>query len=222
MKIKEYKTLGVQIKRSVPASYEEFDKLANRLLACLDEGTNNVTYRGDLGEIRDIAIHGREAVPASDGKPAIAPFKGLEELTGKPRLSKKVKKGDKEVEVPGETEEEYIERIFGPIETWKDNPPKQLMDQMQAASDAVPFDPSERVRQPVRPPKLAQKWKDTALRFLSGKSDLAKASALITKTINKTYTPVVATPKDDPKNVEALGWLMKETQDAQDAFANIK
>lgn len=226
MKVEKFKTLGIAIDRQVPSDAAEFDKLAGKVGACVDEAIANVTYRGDLAAIRELAIHGREAVPAKDGQPAIPEFKGLEELLKKPRLTKMVKKGkkgeEKDVEVWDETEEEFIERLFGPTETWKDNPPKQLTDTINAASVACPFDPRQRERKPAGPKKLADKWKTTAADFISGKKSLPKLQAALAKMLNgKQFTPPVATPKDDPKNIEALGWLCKEYAEAQDAFASL-
>lgn len=227
MKTESFKTLGVPVALSVPSTVEEFDQLAKRAGACLDEAVSNVVYRGTFNELRELIVSGRDAEPAKDGQPAISEFKGLEELTGKPRTTKKVKRGDKEVEIYDESPQEYVTRVFGPVDSWNGNAPDVLAKTVAAAGLAVAFDPSAREKQPAGPKKLAEKYKTTATNFLLGKTnpvtkkpyDLKKLQAAFAKDLGgKQFVPVVATPVDDPKNVEALGWVCKEWEAAQDQF----
>lgn len=219
MKTKEYTSLGVTVPFAVPESVDEFDKNAKRSGACLDEATNNVIYRGSLAEFRDLLIHGRDAVPATDSSPAVPAFKGLETLTMQPRKVKTEKKGDKEIETYDESEQEYINRVFGHRDTWNDVVPTQLASTAKAAAVLVAFDASATERKAKAPAKLAEKWKTTALDFLNGKKNLAKLGDAFKKFNVGPFVPLPApAPATDPKNVEALGWLCKAYADAQDAF----
>jgi hypothetical protein len=69
--------------------------------------------------------------------------------------------------------------------------------------------------------KLAEKYKTAALLFLDGKKDLKKFVAALEKKGLGTFAPKAGVPANDPANVEALGWLCKSWQDAQDAFAGM-
>lgn len=215
MKTQQFKTLGLQVNLSVPSTVEEFDANAKRAGACLEEATNNVIYRGSLAELRDLIIHGREEEKDASGKVTQTAFKGLEDVTGIARKTKKVKSGkeQKEVEVYDETEGEYIDRVVAT----KKVELSSFQSHFDAAAALVAFDASARERKPAGPKKLAEKFKTIATEFLSGKKSLDKLNAALSKSINKTFTKTGDTEKD----TLALGWLCKEYADAQDAFAKI-
>jgi len=214
MKTQQFKTLGLNVNLSVPTTVEEFDANAKRAGACLEEATNNVIYRGSLAELRDLIIHGRDEEKV-DGKVTVTAFKGLEEVTGVSRKTKKVKSGkeQKEVEVYDETEGEYLERLVAT----KKVELSTFQSHFDAAAALVAFDASARERKPAGPKKLAEKFKTIATEFLSGKKSLEKLNAALTKSISKTFTKTGDTEKD----TLALGWLCKEYADAQDVFAKV-
>jgi hypothetical protein len=214
MKTQQFKTLGLNVNLSVPTTVEEFDSNAKRAGACLEEATNNVIYRGSLAELRDLIIHGRDEEKV-DGKVTVTAFKGLEEVTGVARKTKKVKSGkeQKEVEVYDETEGEYIERLVAT----KKVELSTFQSHFDAAAALVAFDASARERKPAGPKKLAEKFKTIATEFLSGKKSLEKLNAALTKSISKTFTKT----GDVEKDTLALGWLCKEYADAQDVFAKV-
>lgn len=218
---KQYRTLRVPVTLSVPASVAEFDANAKREGACLEEAINNVVYRGSLTNLRDLIIHGQDEVKDDAGKVTQIAFKGWEDISKKDRLTKKVKKGDKEVEVYAESEQDYIDRVVG---VWEETPPADFAAHIAAAAKLIPFDASAAERKPAGPKKLAEKYKTQATKFINGTVNpatgkpysLDKLQAAFKKDLNKQFVPVVAAPKDDPKNVEALGWICKEWEAAQD------
>lgn len=214
MKTQQFKTLGLLVKLFVPSTVEEFDANAKRAGACLEEATNNVIYRGSLAELRDLIIHGREEVKV-DGKVTVTAFKGLEDITGIARKTKKVKSGkeQKEVEVYDETEGEYIERVVAE----KKVELTTFQSHFDAAASLVAFDASARERKPAGPKKLADKYKVIAADFISGKKSLDKFNAAMQKSIGKTFTKT----GDVEKDTLALGWLCKEYADNQDVFAKL-
>lgn len=214
MKTQQFKTLGPNVNLAVPATVEEFDQNAKRAGACLEEGINNVIYRGSLAELRDLIIHGREEVKV-DGKVTQTAFKGLEEVTGISRKVKKVKSGkeQKEVEVYDETEGEYIDRVIAE----KKVELSTFQSHFDAAAALVAFDASARERKPAGPKKLADKYKTIAADFISGKKSLEKFNTAMQKSISKTFTKT----GDVEKDTIALGWLCKEYADAQDVFAKL-
>lgn len=215
MKSTTIKILGVEVPYEIPVDAAEFDKLAGRVGACCDEGTKNVLYRGTFSDLRDIVLHGADAVKDASGKEVLPAFVGLEESSKLDRKTKKVKnaKGDKELEVYDETEDAFFSRIMA---TQK----KELKDYsafFATAAKYAPFDPSARERKPAAPKKLAEKFKVVAKDFLEGRKSLEKLNALFTKTLNKSFTKSGNVEND----VVALGWLCKEYADAQDVFAKV-
>lgn len=218
MRVKEYKSLGLVVKVSVPSTADEFDQLAKRAGACVDEATNNAVYRGYLGEFRDTLLHGIEAEPAKDGKPAVPGFDGIEQRTKITRKVKKVKKGDKEVEVYDETEDEYLSRVAATQ--------KVEVSSFQPIADEVckrlAFDPSASERKPAGPKTLPAIYKNTAAGVIAkGKKSVDILLALFKRDINKT----VVLTNDPAKDAELLGWAIKEHKawkDKQDmeAYSN--
>lgn len=203
-------------------SVDEADKAAGIVGAGVKEMNNNLLYRGTYAEARSLIV---DIVQELSKVAFLTKDTGEKDDKGAPIFERDQQK---------DSDAKYVERAMLLA-------PNVTVAQVQAEITkrargyktkdaegkdvevpALAADITQRERKPGKPPKLAQRWKDTALSFLSGKRDVTKAIALIKKTINKDFVSPVATPKDDPKNVEALGWLMKETQDAQDAFGAIK
>lgn len=225
MKKQQFKTLGLPVQLEVPSTVEEFDQNAKKAGACLAEATNNVIYRGSLAELRDLIIHGRDAVPASEGQPAVAAFKGMEEVTGIARKTKTVKRGTgesaKDVEVYDETEGDYIDRVVAE----KKVELSSFQSLFDAAAALIPFDASATERKPVGPKKLPEKYRNLATEFLSGAINPA------TKKPRNLAGFVVAAEKqlgtkweksgDTAKDTESLGWYLKSFADAQDVFSKV-
>lgn len=200
------KSLGLVVNLSVPATYEEFDTLAKKTGAALDEAIKNVVYRGTLAEFRDVLLHGRKADTAT-GTTAIA---GMDDMFKAERKTKPVldkagapKKTAAGVEITAydETEEEFFDRIVA-ANSITEADQQKLAD---IVSSQLVFDPSATERKPSLPKKLAAKYSENAKKLIDG----GKVDALNTrlqKSINKTFTAT----GDATKDIEVLGWLVKE------------
>lgn len=244
MKKVKYSSLGNEIELSVPSDVAEFDTNAKRVGACLDEATNNVVYRGMLANYRYYFLHGISQVDIDEDKESkifvkgTKPVKGVEELTGidrktVPVLDKEGKPKTKDgqpVETfdPNDSEARYFARVCAE----KNVKPESFASTAKAVADALVFDASETAREPKGPAKLAQKYKDIALSFITGKKKLENIQAKFKSDLGgKQYVPItervdaegkkVKVAADDAENVEALGRLCKEWADAQDAFAKV-
>ena len=233
MKKVKYSSLGLDIELSVPATVEEFDTNAKRQGACLEEAINNVVYRGSLAEFRDIFLHGRKEEKNAEGKVVVTAIKGIDDITGIPRKEIPVMKDGKQVVRDGspvtiydpeDSEAKYFKRVLAQL----GKEASAFQDHANAVAAALTFDASATEKKPAGPKKLAQKYKDVATLFLTGKKDLAKLQKAFAKDLNgKQFVPVT---KDDKGaavaltaevNVESLGWLCKEFEAAQDAFAKV-
>lgn len=150
-------SLGFDLKKLVPETVEEYDSLARRVGACLDDAVNSTLYRGTFAEFRDLFLMGREA----DGEtPA---FIGVEGLSGVKRLTKTEKRGEKEVEVYAETEGAYWKRViatnFGGDE---EKAVLEFQSVAQAAMELAAFDPSVKERAPAGPKSIAKRYTEIA------------------------------------------------------------
>lgn len=170
----------------VPATVDEFDRLAGRAGAALDEANKNVLYRAVLNQARYGFLHG---VEAEGDKPAI---EGLEQLTGIERKTKVTKpevKDDEgkitqeEVTAWDETESDFEERVYATLVQQGKYPSveaavadyKQLM---QDVLNALPFDPSKQKREsagPKKPTKTAYTIADELIIRCSGSIEDAVA-----------------------------------------------
>lgn len=103
MRKTEYSTLGLNFFITEPATPDEFDKLAGKVGACVEDANSNVNYRSTFPGVR------------------AALCEELEALTGEPRKTrdKKNAKGEvvtdkdgKPVQTPAETEKAYYNRLL--------------------------------------------------------------------------------------------------------------
>lgn len=225
MKTEKYKSLGLVVALSVPETVDEFDSNAKKAGACLAEGTNNVVYRGMLGDFRDVLIHGCE----EDTVRNLPGFKGLEDIYGVPRKMKpslgkdgKPKVGeDKEpIMTPDETEQEYVDRLIAE-KSLKIEDLQSYADQTVAT---LLFDASSRERKAPKTAKLGEEFKSAATNLLANIDDTK-----INKTLSKflpvekcTFTRLATGGQDEAtakattdKNVDVLGRLVKEYNKAK-------
>lgn len=188
----------------VPETVEEFDTNAKRAGACLQEATNNVVYRGLLGEFRDVLIHGREA---EDG---VAAVQGLEDIYSFPRATKPVLGKDGKPKVvdgvavtePGETEQEYIDRLMAAKSLTTD----ALQKVAAVVAASIPFDASARERKAPKPPKLSNELVEAAKAQLAGHDD-----SYITKALQKFLPEATfARSGDEAADVQTLGKLLRD------------
>lgn len=77
--LRSLKSLGHAIRYYMPGSSADFNKLdPDRKDAALEEANNNIAYRSMHPDFRHWFLHGREAVEAKDGQPAIGAIEGIE------------------------------------------------------------------------------------------------------------------------------------------------
>ena len=156
----------------VPASVEEFDRLAQRQGAALDEANKNVLYRAVLNRARYGFLHGVDEEKNAEGVVTQSKIAGLEELTGVERKTKitkpEVKDADgkiaqEEVSAWAETESDFEDRVYATLVQRGDFPSgdaasasyKSLMQQVLAA---LPFDPSKQERASAGPKKTPKTY----------------------------------------------------------------
>lgn len=98
MRSKEYESLGVTVPFQVPETIEEYERLAKRQGACLDEAIDNVVYRGCLASFR---------------KAFVAAFEKATGVARKTRSITTTSDGKETVRnVPDESEGRYIDRAL--------------------------------------------------------------------------------------------------------------
>lgn len=163
---------GVQCRVSVPESVEEFDTLAKRTGACLDEAINNVIYRGVLADFRDALV------TAVIGKTGIA-------RTSEPEKNGKKKEDGSPVMVFTESEGKYLDRAVS-ASGLSEADFQAIADEVCGSVDAsgqpvITFDPSERERK-TREASVGKQDLEMALAFLTGdESKLKKVLKNISK-----------------------------------------
>lgn len=200
MKLQKYRSLGLDINLETPETVAEFDTNAKRTGACLDEAIANVIYRGALADFRSAFIHGVE----EDKEKGVKAVAGLEAVTKIERKTKPTGKKDKDgadILVYDETEADYVARVCAEKKC-EVSAFQPLANEIAAQ---LKFDASARERKPTAPKKLAQKYKDTATAIMAG-ANFKKFLADVKKAISKDFTAT----GDKEKDVEAVGWLVKE------------
>jgi hypothetical protein len=229
MKQEKYSSLSLDVLVNVPADAAEFDTLAERIGACVDEANSNIVYRGVLAEVRDILIHGVDPVKDPATGNVVRPgFDGLEKITGISRKTKnsgrtkKVKvtvdgaetEREESVLVYDESEADYVKRVAAAkgwgspdTDTYK-QALQPLMDQVAAL---VVFDPKERERKPAQPKKLPDTYRNTATKLV----EAGKWDALAAKLLRETNTVLGDQPDDKAKAIEQAGWAIKANEDAK-------
>jgi len=201
--------LDLKVPMLIYETVDEGDKAAGRVGAVLDECNTNLMYRGANADARDLIV-------------TVAM-----EVTKLELKTKTVKKADKEVQVPDETEQEFVERALASGKLTKDVLQTEVERrarngwsyQDDGATVTVPpiaVDIKGRERKPTRPPKLAQEFK-TAAESLLGQYDDVKINTTLKKYLpaEKAVFKRGTTPADKEKNVEGLGWLIRDYQKAK-------
>ncbi len=241
----KYSSLGLDVELSVPATIEEFDKNAGKVGACISEAINNVVYRGMLANFRYHFLHGISQDDLNADKenktfaPGTKPVKGVDEIsgierkvvpvldakTGKPRV-----KDGKPVETwdPADSEKKYFDRVLAT----KGVKAESFAETAKQVAAALVFDASETERAERGPAKLAQRYKDLATLFITGKRNIDNMQAAFKKdlegrqfsfiTEREVDGKKVPVAKNDPENIEALGRMCKEWEAAQDVFSKVK
>lgn len=206
MKQLSYKSLGIDIKLNVPETVDEFDLNAKKTGACLLEATNNVIYRGSLAEFRDAFC---AAVEDATGI-----SRGTEPILDKENKPRVDKDGAPMLKYT-ETEADYFKRVCAE----KSVEPSSFQAIADKVAEAIVFDASATERQPAGPKKLAQKYQDDAKKILAfDDAKLAKVNKRFNDALGKSFTST----GDAEKDVQTLGWLVKEFSDWNAAQASLK
>lgn len=175
----------------VPASIEEFDRLAARTGAALDEANKNVIYRAVLNQARDGFLHGLDEEKDAAGNITQAAVVGLDKLTGidrKVKISKpEVKDAEgkitqEEVSAWDEKETVFADRVFATLTAEgkfasAEAAAASFEPLMQQVLAAISFDPKKTAREssgPKKPTKTAFGIAD-ALIELAGSVEAAVA-----------------------------------------------
>ena len=197
MKQTEYRSLGIDVKLNTPETVEEFDSLAKRANACLDEATNNVVYRGMLAEYRETFCERVEGETKIERKWKVAM------MDGKP-----IVKDGEEVTHWDETEADYFKRVCAELKY----EPSTFQSLADDVAKSLVFDPTERERKERGPVKLAKMYVEKATEVITqGRHD--KVIAHIQKDLKDTM-PVPTIVEGDTedvktKNINALGHYIK-------------
>lgn len=212
MTTKEYRTLGYALPFEVPDSVEEFNKNAWKADAgegnpCLNEGINNIIYRGSLAEFRYIFLHGREEKKDDKGVVLETAIVGVEDQTEVKRQTEEVKGKDGKVRVKDgepvtkftESEEKYFDRVIATLVESKKFASEDLARAhfepfaKQVAAE-VRFDAAAKEKSFAGPRKLAARYKLTAARIIAA-GTIAKANTNYLSNIGKVFEPTGDTSK---------------------------
>jgi len=216
VEIKESLKVGEKSFKAPVLVYENYAELlkdAGSEQAVVDKMNTWLHHHGSAGEVRDLIVD------------------IVEEVSGVKPTETKIKKGDKEV-TKREDPMPYVLRVVGAK--------PELFDKVQGVLDKkargyeykdeqgvvqkvgpIRVDASKRPPAQKGPKKLADKWKEVATNFINGSKSLEKFNKALKGAGLNEFAYAADVPKNDPKNIEALGWLCKAYQDAQDAFKNM-
>lgn len=206
MKQTEYRSLGLDIKLNTPETVDEFDGLAKRANACLDEATNNVVYRGMLAEYRETFCERVEQETKIERK-----WKAVMK-DGKP-----VVKDGNESTIWDETEADFFKRVCAE----KKVEPAVYQPIADEVAKSLVFDPTERERKERGPVKLAKYYIEKAAEIFSrekggnkpGAYDVENTIKALHKDLKDTVSlPVLADGDSEEvkaKNINALGHYIK-------------
>lgn len=152
MKQDRYDSLGLDVQVQLPETVEEFDSLAGKVGACLQEACDNVVYRGVLAQFRSAFVNEVEKQP---GAPTQL------------RQQKKDQKGNLQfetVKVDGvdtqvplmevtETEGKYINRVKAEMNLTDEDYVARFQPIANSVASGIKFDPKASERKPKTPPK---------------------------------------------------------------------
>lgn len=192
MKNRPISTLGFKdLSYDVPSDASEFDTLAGRVGACVDEANANVVYRGTLTDFRAAFLHG---LHVGEGEGAID-IKGVEEITGieRNREQLKDKEGKPREDKNGdpitkftETEDDYFNRVLSTLASQNSSTVEgerakfRDLAQQVLSSDPLAFDPKREERLPAGPKKVPAIYLKVAQKIVDGgkaESSAAKLTA---------------------------------------------
>lgn len=194
-------------------SMDEADKAAGKQGAALKEMNNNLLYRGTYSDARSLIV---DVVQRLSKVPVKMRPTGEKDKDGKPIMERD----------PADSDKKYVERAFADGKLDFDKVEAEVQKIARAGVkkadgtwewEPLAADISQRERKPAGPKKLADRWKNIATEFLTGKKNLKALNKRLEEFNIGAFTPT----GDATKDAEALGWKCKAYQDAQDAFKNM-
>lgn len=225
MKEKIINTLGFNdLPYQVPATVEEFDTLAGKIGACLEEAVNNVVYRIVLADFRSGFLHGFHI---GEGDEAIE-ITGVEEITGIKRREKESGRVDSETKEPimvyDETESDYWKRVC--IDVAKQNteqnndgpktPEAVALSFRPVALEvlaAIEFNPRRKEKLQAGPKKIAKTYLAVAQKLVDAGNGAATAAKLASKLgieVQATVESIARAIAEDKRRQKAKEDLMAE------------
>lgn len=233
MKVKRYGSLGsLTVPVQVYTSFDEASKAAGSMEKAIDILNDNLHYRGGpAAETRDFICElvekkmgiKREVRPVmdKDGKPR-------KDSKGAPITEPVLSEGKYIAAVLAAKKLDDLSSLQPDVDAWAKSVPVEWDDTGKVTKTGeLAVDAATPEREPKGPTKLAQKYKDVALQFLTGKKDLAKLNAAFGKSGIATFTIITKDEagapiaKDAEVNVDTLGRLCKQWEAAQDVFGKV-
>jgi hypothetical protein len=137
-------SLGFDVPVQVPSSVEEYDQLAGRSGACLDDAINNVIYRGVL------AVFRRNLASALE-KETSFPIERKQKVNAKkePQFDAQ----NQPILVLAETEGDYVGRLQAHLGLDDDAFKSRFANTAATVATGLKFDPKASERAPRTPPK---------------------------------------------------------------------
>lgn len=189
MKSATYDSLGCKVNFAVPESPEEFDKLAERVGACVEEANDNVAYRGVLADFRYALCE------AIEGETSNA--RGVEPVIDAKTNKPKTGKDGQPVTKYTEKESEYVNRIVLVEKALTKERLQQIADDV---SKTLVFDPKQQTRSTGS--KLAKVYSDAANEIIA-KGGAEKAAGRLAEILGRPVTP----------DANSLALAIKENED---------
>jgi len=191
MKNKNYRPLGLTVALTVAESVDEFDRLAGKVGACLEEAVDNIVYRGGMADFRDTFLHG----DASKNIIGVEEETGIErEFETRELKSKNADGSANTTDVWTESEAVYFNRVKATLVKNGTYPSVEAVlahfqDLANQVAASITFDPAAAEPKTRAPRKASKENLAIAQKYIDlGKAD--KFAALLT---SKLGHPVLAT-----------------------------
>lgn len=212
--------MGLDFELSVPETQAEFDKLAGKDGACLNEAILNVVYRSTLPDVRDRFISELETASGESFPQVTVKVEGKDTLIDDPKTSDgafvkavRAKKGWTEPTAWSAAATPILLRALAgnPKAVDTDGKPDE------EARKPIAFDPKATERKPRKPAKLPADYLATATKVFANNNqhkmvDRIKKESDGTVVVEYTKEPAKGHPDHDKTraaNIEALGWGLK-------------
>lgn len=218
MIVEERSSLGCKVPFFRPSTVEEYNESAKRTdgkNACLEDAVEYNFAHVWLSDYRELFLHGRAEVKDANGNVTVPKIVGIEEQSGVPRKTKLVTLKTKDKDGKFETREDWDESqgvYFDRVLATLGKKAEDYQDHANAVARQIPFDASVQERKPAGPKKLPKQFEEAAAAVID-QGGFDTASAKITAALGDNKTLIQS--GDKAKDIEALGWRIKEWRDAE-------